>query len=301
MAESTSRNKRPPFWPFAKAGGDLGYELFWIGIPAFPAPSTHRAWLMDFIARFNKAVEKEFAVRGELFLQFKTVIEVERRFRKLAMEIFPWPGLSRKPGDRPPNPPSQKQMEEILDGKPYDVRDFFPDQCFWLRADHAKLMTEFFGLGGASMFYLPPDPNAAPPKIPYLDEIKKTMPNLQLDKLEEMNRATTSLRESFLAESKKLFGEGLEDEPSWEGTSFVLPLLETKDFFTRPAEEKKKWFQLFDIFWRESPADRGLYVASKRSIEPVIIEVVESMVEAGHIHPDDKTSRSQEAGRPYPA
>jgi len=247
---------------------------------------------MDFIARFNKAVEKEFAIRAELFLQFKTIIEVERRFRKLATQIFPWPGLSRKPGDRPPPPPTKKQMEEIMEGKPYDVRDFFPDRCYWLRSDHGMLMNEFFGLGGTSMFYLPPDPKATPPKIPYLEELQ-TLPGLQLEKLEEMTRATTSLRESFLGESKKLFGGGLEDEPSWEGTSFVLPLLETKDFFSQPAEERQKWFQLFDIFWRESPVDRGLYIASKHPIESLISSVVESMVRAGRIHPDDTTSRPQ--------
>ena len=288
MAESTSPGSRPRYWPFVRAGESAGCELFWIGVPAFPAPSAHRAWLAEFITRLNAAVEREFAIRGEFFLQFKTVIDIDRRFRKLALEISPWPGLSRKPGARLPKPPSREQMKAILDGEPYDVRDYFPDSCYWLRANRDKLMAEFFGLGGASMFYLPPDPAAAPPQIPHLEELKETFPHLRFDKLEHMMAVTCSLRESFLGESKKLFGAGLEDEPSWEGISFVLPLLETSDFFTQPTAEKQKWFQLFDIFWRESPPDCGLYIASKRCIEPVITAVVESMIQAGHIHPNDR-------------
>ena len=278
---------RRPYWPFMRAG-KVDCDLFWIGIPCFPPPAAHRAWLVDFITRFNAAVEKEFGIRAEFFLEFKALIPIEARFRKLASEIMPWPGLSRKPGAFPPKPPTKPQMEAILKGSAYDVRNFFPDTCVWLRADHAKLMAEFFGLGGASMFYLPPDPKATPPKVPYMDEMIRTFPQIRFDKLNAITRATCSLRESFLEESKKLFGEGLQEEPTWEGTSFILPLLETRDFFSRPAEEKKKWFQVFDVFWRESPPDKGLYLASKHPIAEVIAAVIQSMMEAGHLHPEDK-------------
>ncbi len=274
-------------FPFVRAEDNPGCELFWIGIPAFPAPLAHRTWLIEFFMRFNQAVAGELKVRGEFFLQFKTVVEIERRFRRLASEIAPWPGLSRRPGAKIPNPPTKEQLEAAIRGEPFDIRRHFPDACFWLRSEHGRLFDEFFGLGGTSMYYLPPDAAAAPPVIPYLDELKLTFPQLDFNKLTRLTAATASLREPFLAASKKLFGPGLEDEPSWEGISFILPLLETRDFFTQPAAEKQKWFELFDVFWRESRRDLGLYIASSKPIEAMIVSLVEAMRKDGLFHPTE--------------
>ncbi len=286
-ATSTSKE----YWPFVKAESYADCELLWIGVPAFPMPSAHRAWLIEFILRFTQAAQTGIAVRGEFFLEFKTVIELERTFRRLVIETAPWAGLSRRPNTVPPGAPDRKRLEDISKGAPYDVKEFFPDSCFWLRGDLAKLLGEFFGYGGGSMFYLPPDPAAAPPKIPYMDELKLTFPQIDFAKLNHITNVTSGLREKFLTESKNLFGAGLEQEPSWEGISFILPLLETSDFFTQPEAERKKWFQLFDLFWRESPADKGLYLASKKPLLELLRPVVNEMMEAGHFHPDYRRSQ----------
>jgi len=273
--------------PFVRAREEAGCELYWIGVPAFPIPAEHAAWLCDFLTRLTVAVEKQYELRGEFFLQFKSIAPIEKRFRRLALEINPWPGFSHKPGATVvfPDPPPKEELQAAIQGAPFDVTKYFPDSCFWLRAPLPKLLQEFFGFGGTSMFYLPPDPAAKAPEIPYLDELKKTCPDTRFDKLEEMLKATCSLKEKFLPESKKLFGEGLEDDPAYPGISFILPLLETHDFFTTPPQEKEKWFQLFGLFWRESPPDKGVYIASKLPLEEHIAAILESMKEEGKTYP----------------
>jgi hypothetical protein len=272
--------------PFLRSPQDAGCELYWIGVPAFPMPTAHRAWFTDFFTRFSALLEKEAEIRGEFFLQYKTIIDIEKRFRKLAFEILPWHGLTRKPGASIPAPPTKEELEAATHGGAFDIRKHFPDSCFWLRAALPKLMNEFFGLGGASMFYLKADPATKPPAIPHLETLKGSFPEIQFGKLEEMFKATVSLKDKFLPESKKLFGEGLEEEPNFSGITFILPLLETRDFFSRPAEEKEKWFKLFDVFWRESPPDKGVYIASKIPLEDLLYEVLESMKEAGKSYPE---------------
>jgi hypothetical protein len=272
--------------PFLRAPQDPGCELYWLGVPAFPIPSVQRAWLTDFFARFTKLIDEQFQIRGEFFLQYKTIIDIERRFRQLAFDISPWPGLTRKPDGSMPPPLDKQELQAAIGGAPFDIKKYFPDSCFWLRAPLPKLLEEFFGIGGASMFYLKADPATKPPVIPHLDELKKSFPDARFDKLEEMVKATVSLKEKFMPESKKLFGEGLENEPNYRGITFILPLLETNDFFTRTEEEKKKWFELFDLFWRESPPDKGVYIASKLPIQDSICEVLDSMKEEGKLYPE---------------
>jgi hypothetical protein len=273
-------------WPFLRSPKDTGCELYWVGVPAFPAPATHRAWLIDFFIRFTAELEKQFQIRGEFFLQYKTIMDIEKRFRQLSFDINPWPGLTRKPGASIPSLPTKEELQAAMQGAPFDIKKYFPDSCFWLRAPLPKLLPDFFGLGGGSMFYLKADPNTKPPQIPHLDELKKTFPQAKFDKLEEMVKSTASLKEKFLPESKKLFGEGLEEEPNYRGITFILPLLETSDFFSRPEEEKKKWFELFDVFWRESPVDKGIYIASKLPIQDTLCQLIESMKEEGKRYPE---------------
>jgi hypothetical protein len=104
-------------------------------------------------------------------------------------------------------------------------------------------------------------------------------------KMEALIRAGMAMKDGFLAKSKELFGAGLEEEPEYEGYSYIVPLLETKDFFTQPPATRQRWFELFDVFWRESPTDEGIYIASSLPLKSLLIQVVQSMKEAGAIYP----------------
>jgi hypothetical protein len=86
------------------------------------------------------------------------------------------------------------------------------------------LLSEFFGLGGSSIYYMKPDPATKPPEIPYLKELGEAFPQLPLSRLKEMLKLTYTQKDGFRAASKALFGTGLESEPEFPGIPYILPL-----------------------------------------------------------------------------
>jgi len=278
--------RKPIVEPFLKASELADCELYWISVSSFPPPAPQRAWLLDFFPRLHRALAEKYELRGEFFLQHKTVTAVEQIFRKRASELLPKLGLARRPGAPLPPPPTKDQLMAAVHGAPFDVLTHMPDYCYWLRnPDLVKMLEEFSGLGGAAMFYLKPDPSAKPPDIPIVDELRKLFPQMQWDKLDMMTKAAFASKDKFLTESKKLFGEGLEQDPTYDGLPYILPMLGTSDFFSQPEEERKKWFELFDLFWRESPPDKGIYVASKLPLEELLDGILQGMKEEGKIYP----------------
>ncbi len=292
MFPTTRENRLEPIpersvHPFLRAPDLKECELYWISVSGFPPPAAQRTWLLDFFPRLSKMLADEQGLRGEFFFQQKNIVPVEQRFRKLAPELLPKLGLSRRPGAPLPPPPTKDQLEAGVRGEPFDIMSHMPDYCYWMRnPDAPKLIADFFGLGGASMFYLKPDPATTPPDVSVIDELQKAFPQMQWDKLKMMLNAGCASRDPFLAKSKKLFGEGLEADPVYDGLSYILPLLGTGDFFSQPEAERKKWFELFDLFWRESPPDKGIYIASKLPLEDPLHRVLQSMKEEGNVYPE---------------
>lgn len=273
--------------PFLRAPEATGCELYWISASSFPLPVTQRAWLIDFFERLDKVLADERALRGEFFLQQQTIPRVEQRFRKLAVELLPKLGLARKPNAPMPPVPTVEQLKGAVRGEPFEVSDYLPDYCFWFPNPNLNsLLGEFFGLGGSAMYYLKPDPATKAPEIPLAKELAQLFPQMQWDKLQMMMRAGSAAKDGFLKASKKLFGEGLEAGPEFEGLSYIVPFLQTGDFFSQPEAERTKWFELFDLFWRESPADKGIYVASSLPLEESLAGVLDTMKEEGKRYPE---------------
>jgi hypothetical protein len=273
--------------PFLRAPDTTGFELYWISASAFPLASAQRSWLIDFFQRLNTVLAQENSLRGEFFLQQQTIPLVEQRFRKLAVELLPKLGLARKPHAPMPPAPTIDQLKGAVRGEAFDVSAHLPDYCFWFHNPNLpSLLGEFFGLGGSAMYFLKPDPAAKPPAIPMGNELRQVAPQMPWDKLEMMMRAGFAVKDGFLADSKKLFAEGLEDRPEYEGISYVIPFLRTGDFFSQPVAERQKWFQLFHLFWRESPPDKGIYIASKLPLEEALSRILDTMKEEGKLYPE---------------
>jgi hypothetical protein len=280
--------QEPPIHPFLRAPESPLCELYWVGVSAFPMGIVQREWLHEFFVRLSAALKQQHGLRGEFFLQYKAVPLVEKRFRTLAADIMPRLGLARRPNGPLPRPPTRDQLAAAARGKgDFDITKHFPDYCFWLRnPELSMLLTEFFGLGGSAMFYLEPDPATTPPEIPFKAEMQKLFPQMRFDKMEAMMQGALATKDGFLTASKQLFGEGLEQEVEYRGLPYIVPQLETHDFFTQPEKERQKWFRLFRLFWRESPADNGVYLASAIPLESMLIQILEAMKEAGKHYPE---------------
>jgi hypothetical protein len=57
------------------------------------------------------------------------------------------------------------------------------------------------------------------------------------------------------------------------------------DFLDQPEEEAGKWFELFDIYVNESPADRGILLASRFDWEDDLIALLQQMKDEGLEYP----------------
>jgi len=70
------------------------------------------------------------------------------------------------------------------------------------------------------------------------------------------------MRDGFLTKSNRS-SRGAEEFGAVESSHFTLPLLTASGVFGLPEQELKAYFELFDVYLRESPSDAGMLLASE--------------------------------------
>lgn len=282
-------------YPWYRAPDLERFFLYWIPVVSFPVPPDQVAWQMEFLDRLVGRLRSKSGLRAEVFLQFKAATEEKtaEALQKRFAEFHPLLGLSRRPGAPLPKFPSAAEMKQdralyFSGEKMLDVKQIMGDYCYWFlnKADH-KQREAFLGQGGLTMIFLKPDPKTAvPPLLHFSPYVRRTNPAFQMLDVDGFLAGVFSLSDGFLPKSKKLFGGGLEEEPEFAGIQFILPLLESADFFQQPAEEAGKWFELFDVYLNESPADMGLVLASKTDLDQDLLDISRNMRDEGLEYPD---------------
>ncbi|MGO9086263.1 MAG: hypothetical protein ACLP6G_13090 [Terriglobales bacterium] len=283
----TPLDRGPELLPLKRAEQLTRCALYWIPVNAFPIPSAQRQWLDSFLDRLSEMMRKKHALRAELFLQYKTVYPaLLERFLDNARDLIPLMGLGQCPGKELPPIPSIKDLQPLIDGKEeYDFGKYVGDFCYWFVRKHEKKQRElFWGYGGVTILFLTPDPNTKVEPLPipkgtreypvFADLFKRFDPD-------EANATAHALGDSFRKKSLELFSQEIQKNVQLKGIPFVVPLLGTRDFFNRPEEECKKWFELFDVYVNESPADKGIVIASKLDVEEDLIGIVRQMKTEG--------------------
>src|SRR5579863_2339429 len=273
--------------PWRRAQALTRCFLYWMPVSCFPIAAQERAWLMEFFNRFVELAATQFELRGEAFLNFKTVEELRIPFIKTASEFSPILGWTRQPGSQLVAMPPQEEIKEILrSGNKFDVTGIIQDRCYWfLKKVGIRQREIFFGHGGFTILFLKADPATKPPRLPFTEAMRKQCEQIQVSTLEDLMAGAFAMKDGFLAKSKQLFGAGLEDAPGFRGIPFILPQLCTEDFFNRPAEECESWFQLFDIYIGESSSDKGILLASKTDLEEKLIALLTQMRQDGFDYP----------------
>jgi hypothetical protein len=273
--------------PFRRAERLERCLLYWAPVSGFPVPLGQRHWFLALWDRLSELLAQRFGLRAEVFLQLRTTQNaLSAPFNRLAPEFLPVLGLGRRPGGEIRCTPTFDELDRLRrSGNRFVLEDHIADYCYWfLDKSGSRQRQAFFGHGGLTMIFLPPDP-APPPELPELAALT-ARPDLPGIDMRRLHRAVHATRDSFLPRSLDLFGRGLEDHPDLPPVPFVLPLLRSEDFFGRPAEESSRWFQCFDVYVTESPADRGMLLASRLDLENHLVELLHGMRREGLRYPE---------------
>jgi hypothetical protein len=295
---SVPEDRRIELLPWRRADGLERCFLYWLPVDSFPMPQGQREWLMLFLDRWIALLKEQFGLRPELFLQYKSVHpHLLKPLLNTMMDFIPVMGLGRKPGAPLPEMPSvseiqatTKKMFDALRQQQElplpDPNKHLPDYAYWFVDKSEKRQREtFFGFGGITVTFLKPDPKTVTKPLPISAAVRKRLPILQVIDVDQMMARAASLSDGFLAKSKEMFSAGLENEPQTKGLPFILPLMDAGDFFSQPPEVMKQCFELFDVYVRESPVDKGMLLAFESDMEKPLIALLKEMRDQGLKYP----------------
>jgi hypothetical protein len=277
--------------PLKRAHSMTRCALYWIPVRTFPIPADERIWLHTFLTRLASVLQKNYELRAEVFLQLKAVFpSLVETFNEKALELIPVMGLAQRPGKELPPTPTMDDLQPIIDGKEkYDFGKYIGDFCYWfVRKQQEKQRELFWGHGGMTILFLPPDPKTKVEPLQIPKGIRENPAFAELFKIfdpDQANADSHAMGDAFRKKSLELFAEDLKKNVQLKGMPFVIPLLSTRDFFDRSDSECKKWFELFDLYVNESPLDVGIVVATKLDVEDELINILRQMSEEGLSYP----------------
>jgi hypothetical protein len=206
-------------------------------------------------------------------------------FKRGAFETVPLMGLSWCPSAPAKVPPAQEVEEIQKKQKIFNFGDHVSDYCYWFLKKDDRLLQQFFGCGGMTLLFLPPDPNTEPPSVPIPGFIRNH-PYFQSANLDGLLKSFAALKDSFASKSKELFKAALEQhEPESRGAYYVLPRLSSRDFFQADAAAVEEWFGLFPVYLAESPTDDGILLATKEDFGAELTSLLQELREQGLVYP----------------
>lgn len=261
--------------------------LYWMPVSGFPLSLSEKQWITYFLARFSAKLDEQHGLRCEIFFQYKQITaDLGDAFRAYAPKCMKLMGLGRYANADLPSFPTGDEIKKMAeDGKAIDFRDWLGDYMIWFIGKQPERQRELFlGHGGMTTIFLPPDPKAKPPKLPFTPALRASLPVFQKLDVDGTIAGTFAMQDAFLEKSKTLFGAGLESKPEYPGIAFILPLLDSGHFFHADEELRAKWFELFEVYVNESKKDKGLILAfQKEEYESLLLDVLESMRKDGLI------------------
>lgn len=275
--------------PLRRAHRMQACALYWVPVYTEPLGEPEQRWLMTFFDALHKVLTEERSLQQESFLQMKTVAPLGKPKELLHQhqtKLMPISGLGLKPGAKLPPIPTEEDLQPIMEGKKkFIFNDYVGDYSLWLLGRDERWKRDLFlGYGGYTMLYMAPDPKTAAPPIPDFPGIR-SMPAFSQYDIDGLWQIAHHLGGDFCPKSKEVFGKNFRDDPSYDGTVFIIPWMNSKDYFQADAEEVQEWFSIFDVLIQESVEDRGILIASKTDLDRELSAILRSMRENRIDHP----------------
>ncbi len=264
--------------------------LFYVPVTGYPCREQEKLWFHEFYQRLSQGLEQRL-LRGELFLRYKGVEQFGDSFLRYAQKCQMRIGMARATGQELPQMPTQEQIDAyVKNPERYNYKDWIAEYLYWFVTKQPQVQRQLFmGHGQLLTLFLPPDPSAPPSPPKLTPALRDAFPVFKTMDVDALIKGTLSSGDMFQAKSKKMFGVGMEERPDYPALRFVLPLLESGDFFTATPEVRTEWFSLFDVYVRESVQDRGVLLAfEKEEYATLLMEVTEAMRMGGWILRSDR-------------
>jgi hypothetical protein len=264
--------------PWRRAKSMTKCSLYWMPVSTFPASQADRIWLLQFTTLLGAHLKTEFQAEPYVFFQYKTAVTVHDEFVRRAQEFMPLMGLGRRPGSDVPNLPSDQELQAAVDEKRrLDVNQYTADYAYWFLTKSERKQRELFqGLGGMTILYRKPDPKTKPPEVNIPPKYRGHELFQRFD-VPALLAGACSMQDEFMAKSKIVFGAGMKKAAQVEFIPFILPLLTSADIFQQSEQDLKAAFDLFDVYFQESPSDNGMLLASKHDLDPALIDIMGEM------------------------
>jgi hypothetical protein len=271
--------------------------LYWAPVGQFPIPVAECRWHLDFLTLLVDRLRQSRKLIADTFVDARVATENEALHKILlntAMEFRPLLGFARPPGAKiPETAVPQADLDAFARGerKP-KPSDYLPSYCYWFVNRSGERQRElFFGHGGMTVLFVKPDPKTEPhPELaqllPYVMRSKMLAPLREKIDIGKMVMSPNPLAGDFRGKSKAVFGEGMEPDLQFQGLPYIIPRLQTRDYFTAEPKKLEAWFSVFDIYLRESPEDAGLLLASKENLEEDLLSVLGRMRSEGKNYPE---------------
>lgn len=280
--------------PWVRAESLTRCALYWAGVSSAPLRETEKEWFLAFFLSFVRACKEQ----GWMPCFFLDVETIERycqdRFLAESIEYRVFPAYTRTPWGPLPQPIPQEETDAIRKmEKPFVLSQYLKGYAQWFRRfQPEKVLPAYFGFGGATMLFVPPDPAAAPPLPDFSPGVKKS-PLLKDafaagDPVEEM-RTLLLLKHKAFAALKAAFSRGAENHTGLKSMPLLIPRLRSEDFFSLESGVLDVLFEASPVYVAESPADRGILIASAKPIDEVLAAL------AGAVHEEIAKKRSQRA------
>jgi hypothetical protein len=295
--DSTERPQPPPWRPWVKAESLTRCSLYWLPATQFPSRQQERAWMRAFLYRLFDHLSADKLI-PQSFMEMTHIHRFcQDEFIQCSLDLQPIFSFSRAPWGPMPAAINPEETDQIRSGdKPFVLSNYTDGYCYWIpKYDQKPFLDRFLGYGGVTILFPGPDPNTVAPPIKISPGVRNSPHFKEIfamgDPEAELNKALL-LKHKFLGATKKLFGRGWEERVEYRGLLFVLPRLRSADFFSLEQEVLEGLFDASPLYFTESPADRGMLLASSRSLDEVIAAIVESL-DQEKIHfpleaPDDR-------------
>ncbi|HKX30026.1 MAG TPA: hypothetical protein VJ302_20220 [Blastocatellia bacterium] len=234
-------NRRPE--PRAMAEVESVY-LYQISLSSTPLSAPDMIRLKEFLGRLIAVIAERFQIEPEYFVQTRRIITEE--WRALLTQHASFWSLQTGVGMRPNRPAAglpkpEDLMKNVMaggSGGPSAELDLVYHlgrdrhfERFYPGLKWPSSIDVYLGSGGVAAFLMP-------------------------DGAE------------FLERARRLYLPGLD--AALKNLDFFLPLIGLEDFERATAEQTETWFNLFDVYIAETPADHGILIASRYNLDDLL-------------------------------